>query len=63
MQSRESLLPNARQKIKAMPLLIPLIARFTVSDELNNKYRNPGKQQDVDEAAFVKNKFQDEPDY
>jgi hypothetical protein len=38
-----------------------LIARFTVGHDLNNKYCNSGEQKDVDKAAFVEGKLQNEP--
>ena len=41
--------------------LIPLITRLTVGHYLDNKDRNAGQQEDVDEAALVKDKLQNEP--
>ena len=41
--------------------LIPLIARLTVGHYLDHKDRNAGQQEDVDEAALMKDKLQNEP--
>lgn len=41
--------------------LIPLITRLTVGHYLDNQDRNARQQEDVDEAAFVEDKFQNEP--
>ena len=41
--------------------LIPLITRLTVGHYLDNQDRNARQQKDVDEAAFVKDKLQNEP--
>ena len=64
MQSHGSLLPNdyARSS-KCFCQLTSLVASLTVGNELNYQDRDTAQEQDMDEAAFVKDKLQDEPDY